>query len=388
MIKINRHTWLNLPGILMVFFLPFSTSIPNLIIPFGIAAIIYKKVIKDKIIYKPIIPFFLFFSLLIVLFLFKKLFIEDIKIIQRIFLVILSAFIILNTRKKQIIFALIVSINLAIIYSLLKILNYVHVNGTIDLSNGEIIYGVLPIERPYLGFALLIVCLLLFDKFKKNQINKKIAIFLILVNVSFVFFIAARLTIITFIVIIFWYFFKYLKVNLIYKILGLTLFLILSVSLLSINNNFTKRLKLDEGIESVVDYEPRFVIWPCVINILKEDYSKLVIGPLGFESGTNALKKCYSSSIEKADKREWYLKKGFNAHNQFLAIIMITGVLGLILFLYFLVQLYKTAKNNFVNESIVFGLLFFFLLECLLYRQLGCYLVGLIISLVSKKNEQ
>lgn len=48
MINLNKNFWVNLPGILIVFFLPFSLSIPNIIIPFGIVAIVYKKVSKES----------------------------------------------------------------------------------------------------------------------------------------------------------------------------------------------------------------------------------------------------------------------------------------------------------------------------------------------------
>ena len=387
MINLNKNFWVNLPGILIVFFLPFSLSIPNIIIPFGIVAIVYKKVSKESFYFKPIVPFCLFFLAILFSLLLKNILIEDSKMLLRIGLVLIAAVIILNTTKKLIVKAFILSINLALALSIFKILNYIHLNGALDLSNGEVIYNVLPIERPYFGFLVLISSLLTFEIFQKNEMNKKLLVSIILINVLFVFFIASRLTIITYILVFILYFFKYLEMKLTYKAFILSLILALSFGLLSINGNFMNRLKLDQGIKTFVDYEPRFVIWPCAVNVLKEDFSKLIIGPLGFESGTNALKVCYSSSIEKLDKREWYLERGFNAHNQFLGILIISGIFGLIFFIYFLFQLYKSAENSFVYLSILLGLSLFFILECIIYRQIGCYIVGLIIALVSKKNE-
>lgn len=383
----KKDFWLDLPGILIVFFLPFSLSIPNIIIPFGIAAITYKKLKKEEVYFKPVIPFFLFFCAILISFFFKNLLFEDFKMILRISIVIFSALIILNTKKYKVVNAFILSMNLAIVYSLFKILNYIYLNGEIDLSNGEIIYNILPIERPYFGFLLFLSSFLTFQKLQTKIISYKLGLSIILINIATVFFIAARLTIISYIIVLICYFFKHIQIKNLYKALILSLILLLSTCLLSLNKNFMNRLKLDEGFESFVDYEPRFVIWPCAINILKEDYSKLLIGPVGFESGRDSLKKCYSNSIEKLDKREWYLERGFNAHNQFLALTLISGFFGLFLFLNFLFQLYKSSENSFVYWSIVFGLSLFFLLECLLYRQLGCYIVGLIIALVSKKNE-
>ena len=387
MINLNKNFWVNLPGILIVFFLPFSLSIPNIIIPFGIVAIVYKKVSKESFYFKPIVPFCLFFLAILFSLLLKNILIEDSKMLLRIGLVLIAAVIILNTTKKLIVKAFILSINLALALSIFKILNYIHLNGALDLSNGEVIYNVLPIERPYFGFLVLISSLLTFEIFQKNEMNKKLLVSIILINVLFVFFIASRLTIITYILVFILYFFKYLEMKLTYKAFILSLILALSFGLLSINGNFMNRLKLDQGIKTFVDYEPRFVIWPCAVNVLKEDFSKLIIGPLGFESGTNALKVCYSSSIEKLDKREWYLERGFNAHNQFLGILIISGIFGLIFFIYFLFQLYKSAENSLVYLLILLGLSLFFILECIIYRQLGCYIVGLIIALVSKKNE-
>lgn len=359
MINLNKNFWVNLPGILIVFFLPFSLSIPNIIIPFGIVAIVYKKVSKESFYFKPIVPFCLFFLAILFSLLLKNILIEDSKMLLRIGLVLIAAVIILNTTKKLIVKAFILSINLALALSIFKILNYIHLNGALDLSNGEVIYNVLPIERPYFGFLVLISSLLTFEIFQKNEMNKKLLVSIILINVLFVFFIASRLTIITYILVFILYFFKYLEMKLTYKAFILSLILALSFGLLSINGNFMNRLKLDQGIKTFVDYEPRFVIWPCAVNVLKEDFSKLIIGPLGFESGTNALKVCYSSSIEKLDKREWYLERGFNAHNQFLGILIISGIFGLIFFIYFLFQLYKSAENSFVYLSILLGLSLF-----------------------------
>ena len=210
MINLNKNFWVNLPGILIVFFLPFSLSIPNIIIPFGIVAIVYKKVSKESFYFKPIVPFCLFFLAILFSLLLKNILIEDSKMLLRIGLVLIAAVIILNTTKKLIVKAFILSINLALALSIFKILNYIHLNGALDLSNGEVIYNVLPIERPYFGFLVLISSLLTFEIFQKNEMNKKLLVSIILINVLFVFFIASRLTIITYILVFIFYFFKYL----------------------------------------------------------------------------------------------------------------------------------------------------------------------------------
>ncbi len=375
-------------GIIVILLLPFSKSLPNIFLGLGLLFVVYRLIKKDDVSIKPIVSFFLFFIFLVFTILIKGFIKEDYYMIIRIGIVILSSLLFLNSKKSFLINAFIIAINLTVLYSIIKMVVHLLSIGSIDLSNGETIYEILLLERPYMGFVVLISSLLTFDKIKNKKLNKPIGLAIIIINVLFIFLIAARLTMLTVTIIGFFYLLKYIKTNMLIKaISGLSIFILIS-AFYFLNENIRERFKLHEGYATFVDFEPRFVIWPCAYSILNENQSQLLIGPLGFKSGTNALKECYSKTIQKEDKKAWYVERGFNTHNQFLGILIVSGVLGLALFLNFIIQLFKYSYANFIDISIVFSLVLFFCLECLLYRQFGCYVVGLIIGLVSFKNEK
>ncbi|UOK43167.1 MULTISPECIES: O-antigen ligase family protein [Flavobacterium] len=309
----------------------------------------------------------------------------DVTTISRISIVILAGLVFLNSNSTKLIKSYIFTINLAILVSFVKILLLLK-EGNLDLANGEDIYEVLPFDRPYLGFFILLASLFTFHKIKNRQMLKPLGVALIVLNVFFVVYIAARLALISYVLIGGLYVLKYSKISFTKKVCGIVVLILILFSSVYFIDNIKRRFKFNEGIETFVDYEPRFVIWPCSSEIITKDFKSITIGSGGFDETISALTECYSTSITKEDKRDWYVKIRYNSHNQFLGILLVGGIIGLSFFVAFVYFLFKRA-DNFIFFSIVLALTIFFIFECVLYRQLGCYIVGLILSLVKKNNE-
>lgn len=384
--KLKNLNIVDFLAIAAIFLIPFSKALPNILFAISLVVLIIQRVVyKKELVYKALIPYMLFVAVIVLLAVFKGSLETDASTISRISIVILAGLVFLNSNSTKLIKSYVFTINLTILVSLVKILLLLK-ERNLDLANGEDIYEVLPFDRPYLGFFILLASLFTFHKIKNRQILKPLGVALIVLNVFFVVYIAARLALISYVLIGGLYVLKYSKISFTKKVSGIIVLILILFSSVYFIDNIKRRFKFNEGIETFMDYEPRFVIWPCSSEIITEDFKSITIGSGGFDETINSLTECYSSSIAKEDKRDWYVKIRYNSHNQFLGILLVGGIIGLSFFLMFLYHLFKSA-DNFIFFSVVLALTIFFIFECVLYRQFGCYIVGLILSLVKKNNE-
>ncbi|UYW00964.1 O-antigen ligase family protein [Flavobacterium agricola] len=362
---------------LAIISLPLSMALPNI---FLIISVLLLIINNEKLKYKEIIPITVFVLATAFIELINKTFISDIKILSRLLLIILFTIVLLNSKVLYVKKAIIVSANLAIVISLIKIASLYITLPNVDLSNGELIFNVIYLDRPFLGFFIFISSMITINLLQNKEINKKLAFVIIAVNILFVFFIAARLTILTYLIsgIVYYYFFTSYKTYV--KLLITSLICISFVTLAVTNDNIRNRFKLENGIDSFVDYEPRFIIWPCSVKVI--DDGNIFIGGKSNENLTSELINCYSSKITNQSKKDWFIDSKFNSHNQFLYIIMTTGILGLLFFLYFLISLWKNTNGSFYKISLFIGFVLFLILDCVLNRQVGSYFAALIITLI------
>ena len=88
-------------------------------------------------------------------------------------------------------------------------------------------------------------------------------------------------------------------------------------------------------------HEPRFLIWKYSYEILKE--TNLITGN-GYSKTIEKLVNKYKN-IPQEKKRNWFIDKEFNTHNQYLDILISQGILATLIFLVFLFQAFKVAKS-------------------------------------------
>ncbi|HET8886307.1 MAG TPA: O-antigen ligase family protein, partial [Salinimicrobium sp.] len=244
------------------------------------------------------------------------------------------------------------------------------------------------LERPYFGIILSLgtfICLKNAEKFKKNDYY-----LLALLFIGFSIYISARLSILINCLLIFIYLLKSYRIQRNTKIWTGFGFVLLIAIALGLSDNLMSRMKitndLDKTTHLIKAYEPRFVIWPCAMEIVENDLN-LLMGLSGFNEYDEKLTSCYAETIEKPDKREYYLERKFNTHNQFLDILLIGGILPLLVLILSFFHVWF-SKQYSLELKIVFLMFFlFFLVENALHRQLGCYLFGIFVALYSKKNE-
>jgi O-antigen ligase len=143
---------------------------------------------------------------------------------------------------------------------------------------------------------------------------------------------------------------------------------IIIVAIPVIINNQRVDYVLGEYLGRKVDYErkddPRFKIWEASFKIIK---SNLLLG-VGIGDVRNELVSEYSKSGEKQ-----LMKERYNAHNQFLEVLIENGIIGFIIFLSIIVKMYLISykERNLLLCFFVSLFIIFFMFETLLYRLAG-----------------
>lgn len=388
MIAITKEKYYDIIVFSLLFTLSFSKALPTIflgiLIPF-----FFIKIFKKQFLFPTGKGYYIFsflFLYLIIKSLFNTTISDDISLYSRYLIVIVIPFLFIPVSKNTIKLGVIISVFTAVLIAVFHIIVYYLSFKSLPLSNGSQVNELLVIERPYFGFVCLIasiICLNLANEFPKY---KKGLYFLSLFFIVFIFFIAARLSLITVVGLLFVYFSFYSGFSLFKKMLILVVSLGLIILVLLSYKNLSNRFYISENIEIIKDYEPRFVIWKCASEIQNEDNFNTFFGGKSNLWIQDQLNQCYFDSIEKETKRDWFLKSQFNTHNQFIGFFLAGGVIGFLLFLLFLVSLFK-ASNNFYMLSIVLSISLFFIMENVLHRQFGCYLTAIIISLLLKKDK-
>lgn len=378
---------------LLVLTLFFSKALPNILVAvLAVIALIHYKSIKinsAKINSTHVLILLLIFLVL------KSLFYGtlsyDFKVYKGMLLFFLVGFIFRNS-KDQLKLIILISVNAAILYSLILILNFYLHNRIFPFGNTAEVNNLLVLERPYLGFIVVLGILLALEKvfiYKKNKwfwIINAICLF------SFILLISARISIITLFVVFGIYLFFYVKLQWYKKLLiTMCLFVIFGLVITS-NKNIAARFfikdTIEESLQIASDYEPRIVIWNCAYNMTQNADFTYLTGLEGYNKIKENLLACYATKIENESKKEYFLSEKFNSHNQFIDIFLIGGCIGLLLFLCFLTLLIKEIKADFFKIAIVTTFILFLCVENIFYRQLGCYLFGIFILCLAQKKRK
>lgn len=156
-------------------------------------------------------------------------------------------------------------------------------------------------------------------------------------------------------------------------------FIVLSLLTLFI---FNRRMNELINLETYTELNPnlstsvRMGIYDCSLKIIKEE---LFLG-YGIGDAQRALNLCYSN------KSDMLLMNKYNSHNQYLDVVIKTGIVGLVTFLGFLFfNLKKGIKNK--NLLLLMLIVFYgiiFMTENVLSRQSGVILFFFLISFFNK----
>ena len=314
-------------------------------------------------------------------------FIEDISQIKKLFQVLLLVILSFGLKEKNLSYlksGIILGTFTACTYSLIKICIIVFQTGVFNFTKGPLINETLPVQRLYLGLLCTFSLIFVFERLLKNQ--KKHNLFLAVFFVFFVFLIAGRIAIVSVLFIIIYYVFTFLKSYMRY--VAVLLILLFSSVVMLTNNNLSKRIFHSDDnfrtsyFEKIEMHEPRFLIWKYSFEILKQ--TNLITGN-GYSNTTEKLVNKYNN-IPQQKKKNWFINKEFNTHNQYLDILISQGILAGLLFLIFLSQAFKLAKESHTKLLLLISMLIYMTVYNNFHRLIGVYLFALILIVILSKD--
>jgi O-antigen ligase len=293
---------------------------------------------------------------------------------------------------KKIKKAIIYSSVAAILFSILSIVVGVYQGAEFRvLDSGNLIEAML-VDRLYLGLLCVLSIVASYSSLKdKYHPNNGYYVVAIILNVLFILLIVSRIAIIALIVLfILGFLYKRSKGSQVIFVVA-TLFLGL-VLVFILNNDFRKKILYtptnseSKGlVANTLEMEPRTIIWNCALSI-SETSNEFWKG-LGFTNTNSALIKCYQDSIEDEQKRAWLVAKKYNTHNQFIDMYLATGIIGIVLFIGFVLFVFLRNKRQFFPTALLLTLALFLVVENLFHRQIGAYYFGFVlIMLLIKPN--
>ena len=352
--------------------------------------LVNKQQVINHIVKKPIVWFAIFLLFVLVKSALLGHFLEDISVIKKLSQVLLLLILSCGLKTKSIDTlksGVVLGTLIAVIYSVIKIVIIMIQTSAFNFAKGPIINETLPVQRLYLGLLCTISLILVLERFFKNR--QKLNLSLAALFTAFVFLIAARIAIVSVLIVIVYYVLTMLKAK--YKYIVLLLIISTTCLVILSNNNLSKRiLHLDDTFrESYVDkiamHEPRFLIWKYSYEVLQG--TNLFLGN-GFNRTEEKLVSNYEK-IPQLEKRDWFKKKRFNTHNQYIDIALSQGFIGLLLFLIFLYQLFVIAKKSRSDFLLLISALLYMLVYNNFHRVIGVYIFSLIfIFILDKTNYQ
>ncbi len=288
----------------------------------------------------------------------------------------------------------IISVFIAVLISTYNILKYIIESEGFNFSKGKFINEILVSERLYIGFASVISIIFSLDMIKSSNKRPRLKKLLI-VNVffiySFLFLSVSRIAIVSSSILIGYFILTNLNRSNRVKILASILVLVLIFFFL--NKNLNKRFfHLDDNyrtsiIEKIKVHEPRYDIWRCAFKVFLNE-EKVFFGS-GHSKTKELLTDCYENEISVKKRREWFLERKFNSHNQFLDFLLSYGIITTAFILILIFFLFKRGKYTFLTNSLLIALILIMFVENILQRQLGCYLFALVfVSILSVKDNK
>ena len=239
-------------------------------------------------------------------------------------------------------------------------------------------------QRLYLGFFIVISIILLLERYGKTS-NRKVKYIYLLLFVFFLislFLIASRSAIVIA--------FLALTSSIIYNIKNnyrigfiLTAFIIFLAIILNSKTLSKRFLYSDDSIrtsftEKIKTHEPRYDIWKFSTQIFKDE-KPYFFGIGTFRTQELLVSKYQLMPIEK--RKNWFIERNFNTHNQYIDIVLSYGIIGLLIFMIFIKELITFFYKNIYSLNLVLSLILFLFIENLFHRQLGSFIFALTLVL-------
>lgn len=138
-------------------------------------------------------------------------------------------------------------------------------------------------------------------------------------------------------------------------------------------------------LQKKVDYErkddPRLTIWKSSFNIIEEN---ILVGV-----GIGDVRTVLSEEFKRLGE-ESMAKERFNAHNQFIEVLLENGLIGFIIFISIFGYMFYISftERNYLEGIFLIILIIFFMFETMLYRLAGVSFFGLFSFLILYLRKQ
>ncbi|GGB77497.1 hypothetical protein GCM10007424_16950 [Flavobacterium suaedae] len=379
---------------LLLLGLPFSKALPNILLPIlGLFFIItYKEVNFKKLLKTPIVILYAFLFFIFIKATINQTIIAESSYFKKYIILLFIPLLSLKVKNFKLIkIASVAIVNITILTSIVFIVMHYLSYGELPFNSGSIVNELLIMERPYAGFFAVLGTVLSLNLIKYYPPYRTALLLSATLAVGFIVIIAARLSLLSLIGILGIYILFYSTLGIGKKVLIVIGSLVFLVFLFIFNSNISERFfikeNLEKSIEVASDYEPRLIIWPCAAGMVNQSSFSWATGFQTNKEIENNLLDCYGTVISNnPSKKEYYLSEKFNTHNQYLDILLSQGIIGLLLFVSFLLLLLKHIKHNFFYVSIIIAFAMFLMVENVFHRQVGCYIFSIFAAFLSMNN--
>lgn len=274
-----------------------------------------------------------------------------------------------------------------IVVSIIKSVIYYFNFGNFPFGNSDMVSKLLVLERPYAGFYAVCGTLLSFYLIKYMPGYKRLLMASAALCVFFILLVAARMSLLSLVVILGIYLMFYASISVSQKGLIILFGVICLGASLYFSKSMQERFFINSNRQTAIDYEPRVVIWDCTYDLLSDADYNAVFGFNSYKTLESKFLSCYDTKITyNQSKKDYFLVTKFNSHNQFYDYMLAHGFIGLLLLMCFMVTLFFTIRKNFYYLSIVFALTLFMVVENIFFRQMGCYIFSIFTALLLINN--
>ncbi len=284
--------------------------------------------------------------------------------------------------------AIVLSSLAAIVFSVINIVVLTNTINDFHFGSSPIVIEALLIDRLYLGFLCVLSILVSYSLLKENYhpVNRYY-LANIIINSLFLFLIASKVSILllALLILLRQLYRKNKKVGI--SIVILTVLIISSLFILAIKSNEDKKESafLQNFITNTTTWEVRSITWQCAFNVI-ENHTVNWKG-FGFYGTKNQMVSCYQDTIQNEYKKNQFISKRYNTHNQFLDFYLSTGILGFLLFGALILVLFIKNRKSFFYTALLASLVLYCMVENVFQRQMGAYYIGFIlIILLSNKS--
>ena len=275
----------------------------------------------------------------------------------------------------------------AVIYSLVRLVILLNQGASFGFLESAHIIEALLMDRIYLG--LLSVLSIIFSyKLLRKEFDPNNGYYLanIILQAAFVLFLVSRIAIVVLLlsfVLSLWYRQKR-GPQLLFFGGSIALIVVLAFVL---SNDLRKQFFYNNNPEhqegllaNTMALEPRIVIWDCALDIAQTE--SVALTGNGFTQTNLDMLACYESDIDNPIKKEWFLTKKYNVHNQFLDLYLGSGVLAMLLFAAGFIASFLRHRRSLYPSALVMATVIFLMAENMFHRQIGAYYMGLIWALL------